>query len=261
MIGAAELFWIATGWPNGALAITWAAIVVILFARQADQAYASALSFAVGACLAWVFAALFEFALLPRVDSFAAFSVIIGVYLIPAAALMTQSWQRFAFMAMTSTFIPFLAPANPQIYDTINFYNAGLAIALGSSVAALSFRLIPPLSPAFRTRRLLTLTLRDLRHLSTSVAPSTLEHWQCRCHDRLTALPDAASPLQRAQLLAAVSVGIAVVQLRQPSVASCTGLPPGAQLVRSYAVGSGAAGGQDDFRRPPTWSRPSDAMA
>ena len=40
VIGAAELFWIVTAWPNGAGAITFAAIGVILFAPRADQAYA-----------------------------------------------------------------------------------------------------------------------------------------------------------------------------------------------------------------------------
>jgi hypothetical protein len=38
----------------------------------------------------------------------------------------------------------------------------------GVGAAALSFRLLPPLSPAFRTRRLLALTLRDLRRKSVS---------------------------------------------------------------------------------------------
>ena len=35
-IGAVEVFWIATAWPNGASAITFAAISVIIFAPKAD---------------------------------------------------------------------------------------------------------------------------------------------------------------------------------------------------------------------------------
>jgi uncharacterized membrane protein YccC len=46
-IGAVALFWIVSAWPSGAVAITWAAISVILFAPQADQAYATAMSFTV----------------------------------------------------------------------------------------------------------------------------------------------------------------------------------------------------------------------
>src|SRR5262249_55091658 len=41
-IGATEIFWILTAWPNGASAITFAAIVVILLAPRADQAPAVA---------------------------------------------------------------------------------------------------------------------------------------------------------------------------------------------------------------------------
>jgi fusaric acid resistance family protein len=48
VIGAVELFWIVTAWPNGAGALIFAAIGVILFAPRADQAYAAAMSFMVG---------------------------------------------------------------------------------------------------------------------------------------------------------------------------------------------------------------------
>src|SRR3981189_2451436 len=42
------------------------------------------------------------------------------------------------------------------------------------AIVLLSFRLLPPLSPAYRARRLLALTLRDLRRLATGRAHS---HW------------------------------------------------------------------------------------
>jgi hypothetical protein len=43
-IGAVALFWIVSAWPSGALAITWAAVPVILFAPRADQAYVTAMA-------------------------------------------------------------------------------------------------------------------------------------------------------------------------------------------------------------------------
>ena len=51
-------------------------------------------------------------------------------------------------------------------YNTVQFYNFALAIFSGCVAAALSFALLPPLSPAFRARRLLVLTLRELRRLA-----------------------------------------------------------------------------------------------
>jgi uncharacterized membrane protein YccC len=215
-IGAAELFWIVTEWPDGAQAITFAAIVVILLAPRADLAYAAAMTSMVGISLAAAFAAIIEFAVLPGLETFAAFSVAIGLVLVPAGAGMAQPWQTATFTAIASLgFIPLLAPANQMSYDTIQFYNSAFAIVAGSGAGALSFRLMPPLSPAFRTRRLLALTLRDLRRLATGPIPRAPDDWEGRMYGRLSVLPDQAQPLQRSQLLAALSVGTEIIQLRR----------------------------------------------
>ncbi|MGH6796745.1 MAG: FUSC family protein, partial [Methylocella sp.] len=214
-ISIVELFWIMTEWPNGALATTFTAIGVLLFAPRADQAYATAKSFMVGNALGTVFAAIIAFAVLPGLETFEAFSLAIGLYLIPAGALTAQPWQTAMFTAMTINFVPFLAPANEMSYDTVQFYNTALAIVAGTGAAAVSFRLLPPLSPAFRTRRLLALTLNDLRRLATGHFPWRAEDWEGRMYARLTALPDAAEPLQRSQLVTALSVGTEIIQLRR----------------------------------------------
>jgi uncharacterized membrane protein YccC len=214
-IGAVELFWIVTEWPNGPGALVFAAIGVILFSQRADQAYATVMSFMVGVALSAVFAAIVEFAVLPGVATFAGFSLAIGLVLVPAGALMAQPWHTVIFVAMTANFIPLLAPANQMSYDTQQFYNAALAIVAGVGVAALAFRLLPPLSPALRSRRLLALTLRDLRRLTTGRIPQNSDNWESRIYSRLSALPEHAEPLQRAQLMAALSVGTGIIRLRR----------------------------------------------
>ena len=214
-IGAVEVFWIVTAWPNGALAITWTAISVILFAPRADEAYVWAMRFMVGTGLAAVFAAIIAFALLPRIETFAGFSAVIGLYLVPVGALMAQPWQAAMFAPMAGNFVPLLAPANQMSYDNVQFYNAALAIVVGSGAAALSFRLLPPLSPALRTRRLIALTLRDLRRLASAPVPGRADDWAGRIYSRLFALPEQAEPLQRGRLLAALSVGTEIIRLRR----------------------------------------------
>jgi len=99
-VGAVELFWILTAWPNGARAITFAAIGVILLAPRADQAYAAAVSFMLGTGLTAIFAAIIAFAVLPNTETFAAFSLAIGLVLVPAGAGMAQPWQTPMFTAM-----------------------------------------------------------------------------------------------------------------------------------------------------------------
>jgi uncharacterized membrane protein YccC len=90
-----------------------------------------------------------------------------------------------------------------------------LAIVAGVGVAALVFRLLPPLSPALRSRRLLALSLRDLRRLTRGPVQRTAIEWQGRAYSRLSVLPEQAEPLQRAQLMAALWVGTEIIRLRR----------------------------------------------
>jgi uncharacterized membrane protein YccC len=215
-IGAIELFWIITEWPSGAQAIAFAAIIILLFSTKADQAYAAAMGFMVGSCLATALAAIVGFAVLPSLTTFVGFSLAIGVVLVPLGALMIQPWRMaLIFMAMAVGFVPLLGPANQMAYNTEQFYNVALAIIVGVGVAALAFRLLPPLSPALRTRRLMALTIRDLRRLAIGAAPRISDDWQGRIYSRLSALPAEAEALQRAQLTAALSVGHNIVRLRR----------------------------------------------
>jgi uncharacterized membrane protein YccC len=130
-------------------------------------------------------------------------------------AFLVVQWQPAIFTGIVTSFVPLLAPTNPMSYDTQQFHNSALAIVAGVGAGALSFRLLPPLSPAFRTRRLLVLTLRDLRRLARGPTPGTPKDWEGRMYGRFAALPDQAQPLQRSQLMAAFSVGTEIIQLRR----------------------------------------------
>jgi uncharacterized membrane protein YccC len=188
---------------------------VILFAPRADQAYATGIGFTIGSVLTVVIVAALLFAALPNVETFATFSLIIGLALVPVGAVFALQWQPAIFTGMITVFVPLLAPTNPMSYDPQQYYNAALAIVPGVGAAVLSFRLLPPLSPAYRTHRLLALTLRDLRRLATGPIPRTPDDWEGRMYGRFAALPDQAQPLQRSQLMAAFSVGSQIIQLRQ----------------------------------------------
>ena len=216
-ISAVEVFWIVTEWPNGALAITFTAIPVLLLAPRADAAYAQAVRFTIGTALAAVCAAIILFAVLPQLETFAGLSMAMALYLVPVGMLMARaSPAMFTLVtAMSANFVPLLAPANQMSYDTLQFYNSALAIIAGAGVAALSFRLLPPLSPAFRVERLLELTLRDLRRLATANVGRLPADWEGRIYKRLVAMPDEAEPLQRAQLITALSLGREIIELRR----------------------------------------------
>ncbi len=66
-----------------------------------------------------------------------------GLYLVPAGALVAQPWQPVTFTAMAAIFVPLLSPANQMSYDTAQFYNTALAIVPGCGAAALRFACCP----------------------------------------------------------------------------------------------------------------------
>ena len=234
-IGAVELFWIVTAWPNGAFAITFAAIGTILFGSRGDQAYPATMSFTIGTFLVAALAAIIGFAVLPMLTSFAGFSLAIGLVLVPAGAGMAQSWRTPMFTAIAAFFCFLLAPTNQMNYDTQQFYNGAAAAVVGLGSAALSFRLLPLLPPASRARRLLNQTLRDLRRLAIGKIPRSSEGWEGRVYSRLSVLPDSAAPLQRSHLLAALSVGCEIIRLRN----ICRRLDLGSGLDQALAALAG----------------------
>ena len=216
---AIEFFWIATAWPDGASAIVLVAIILLLLSPRGDLAYGGAIAFALGAACAFVSAAVIKFAILPALETFPAFCVALGLFFIPvgfAIAHCRTPAVTVVCTAMAFSFNPLLAPTNPMIYDTAQFYNAGLAIVAGCGlISPLAFSLLPPLSPALRARRLLALSLRDLRHLAVNLLPVNSEEWRNRMYGRIAALPAGTDPSDRARLSAALSVGTEVIVLRE----------------------------------------------
>jgi uncharacterized membrane protein YccC len=214
-ICAAEILWIVTAWPTGTTCIIWAAIAVVLFGPKSDLAYTNAVSYCAGAIIAAAFAAVVKFAVLPQCESFACLCAVLACYLIPVAAMGSLGRLRALFGVLPVNFVALVAPANVMVYDTAAFYNAALALIAGAAIAALAFLLLPPLSPANRTRRLLTLTLRDLRRVAAGDGSRRSRDWKRRIYARLIALPNSAVPLERAQLTAAVTAGAELIHLRR----------------------------------------------
>jgi uncharacterized membrane protein YccC len=239
-IGTMELFWAVTGWPNGASAIVFVAIVILLLSPKGDHAYSGAIGLALGVAGAVICAAVMKFTVLPALDTFPAFCAGIGLFYVPVGFVIARVRKPAALAVLTgmaSNFMPLLSPTNEMSYDTTQFYNTALAIIVGCSIAPLALRLIPPLSPALRAKRLLALSLRDLRRVGIDPVWAS-ESWEVRMSGRLAALPEQAKPIQRARLLAALSVGNHVIQLR--GVASSLGVAEELDAaLRSFSAGRG----------------------
>jgi uncharacterized membrane protein YccC len=214
-IGAVESLWVITGCPNGGVALISAALTTIVFAPLADRAYPAARSFFIGCLLCAAFVAIIKFAVLPRVESFGGFCAVLACYLTPAGALSARNVQSPMLNAIVWIFMPLLAPTNQMQYEAAQFYNFALLFVGGAGIAALAFVLWPNPRPAFITRRLLALTLRDLRRMARAGVHQCAEEWERRVHTRLAALPDAARPLDRACMIAALIAGLKLIELER----------------------------------------------
>jgi uncharacterized membrane protein YccC len=256
LMAAMALFWIATGWQGGQLAITFAAVAVTLFSPREDEAYGLAAGFAEGTILTVAVAGIVQFAVLPAVQGFAGLCAVFGVFLIPMAALTTYPWQKPVTVAMMMNFVPILGPANLPAYDPAAFLNTALAIAAGTTAAALAIRLLPPLPPALRIARLHRLTLRDFRRLARCGAGGQgwrrsrwrRSDWEGRVYARILALPPSATVLDSARLLGALSAGDEMLRLR--GMQAVLGAGPALAAVET-ALG----------RNPPLQGAPEAALA
>jgi uncharacterized membrane protein YccC len=242
-----ELFWVLTAWPNGVSAIEFAAIVLLLLSPKGDLAFGGAIALALGAVGSVLCAAMIKFGVLPAFQTFPAFCLAIGLFFVPVGFAMAEAHSRRQFAlaavvtAMTLSFVPLLAPTNEMSYDTAQFCNSALAIVAGCAVAPLAFCLLPQPSPAMLARRLLSLSLRDLRRLAIASAPPRSPDWEGRMYGRLAALPDQAEPLQRARLLAALSIGGEIIRLRGMALRLGVPLELGAALEAFAQANSGIA--------------------
>jgi uncharacterized membrane protein YccC len=213
-IGAVSLFWIVTAWPNGPTAITFAAIVAILFSLQGDQAYAAAMKFLLGCCLTAIIAGILVLWLLPGIATFPGLCLALALPLVPLSFFIALPWQPVLFTAATVNLVPMLSLTNTMTYDAQQFYNVVLAIISGVAAAIVAMLLLPPPSPEFRTRRLIAIALADLRRIARSRVPARPRKWRARAHARLIALPEQAEPLQRSQMTSILAVGVQIIRLR-----------------------------------------------
>ena len=199
------------------VSIVFTASTILTLAPRGDLAYGGTIIAAVAVACVLPCAAIIKFAMLPAFETFPALCGVLGLILLPAGFAMAVNKQPVAaavFTTIAFVFLPLLAPTNQMSYDTTQFYNSALATFAGCGIAALAFALLPPLSPAVRTRRLLMLALRDLRRLAAARRLPTSADWENRMYGRLLALPEQAEPSERAQLLAALSVGAEIIHLR-----------------------------------------------
>jgi uncharacterized membrane protein YccC len=130
-------------------------------------------------------------------------------------ALAAGPWQKALTAGLIINFLAILLPSNqPNYNDLGQFLNSAFAVIVGTIATTIAMRLLPPISPTWRARRLVALTARDLCAMAIAVRWPSRTEWISRVCWRLQAMPEEATPEQLAQLELALSVGEALIYLR-----------------------------------------------
>ena len=170
-VGTISLFWVVSAWPNGVAAITFCAVIVILLPPSGDAAYSASVLFLHGSASSAVLAAIVVFGILPQVITFPTLCLTLGLVLVPLGFLNARGWKPMFTFAAAVNFLPMLNITNGMTYDASGFWNGAIAILAGIAFGVVAMLIIPPLSPAIRTQRLLSLTLEDFRRLVRRASP------------------------------------------------------------------------------------------
>lgn len=242
--GLVSLFWVVTAWSSGPLAITFAIVAAVIFPLQGDRAYPSALLFLAGTGLSAVLGGALLFGVLPGVATFPGLCLTLSLALVPLGFLIAWPWQPVFFTAAAINLIPFLSLQNVTTYDATQFANTVVAILAGTAVGTILIRLIPPPSPATRTRRLLGFALADVRGLASGRGTRSRRVWMDRMVARMIAVPDAAEPVERSRMASAMAVGLQVIRLRRvaPRFASAAAIEAALQPLAEGRVPAALAG-------------------
>jgi uncharacterized membrane protein YccC len=190
------LLWIEGSWPEGAVAAQFAAIGCSLAATLDDPAkFIRSAIF--GILLALPFAALYEFAILPRIDGFASLALVLS----PAILLFSlmQSSQRLGGggLILAVAFSGGLALQSSYKADFAAFINSNSAEIVGLLVAVVMSLVFRTIDPVWNARRIARSGRKAVSRLATETGVD-LRAWTLEMFDRLGLVTSRISAQGRA---------------------------------------------------------------
>ena len=211
---AVSAFWIATAWPDGATAATWAAIGAALFAQQ-DDPRAAVGRFLVGAVVAVVMVGIYQFGVMPAITTgFVPLALALAVLFIPAGAAQGTPGLFAWALPMTMTGASALALSSHFAIDFPAFANSSLAILAGLFAAQSALAITRPAGLAWRLHRLAQANRAALvRATRTGTAPDETLPLMLDQFDEVAArLPAQAGP--KDTMLVGLRLALSVMELR-----------------------------------------------
>ena len=179
--------WIATAWPDGATAATYAGIWTVLFSNL-DNAKPALHQIFLGTIAGAALAALYVGAILPRVTDFVTlFAVLAPTFLVIGSLMPRPRTTTFATGVFNS--FPILLGLNNGFVTTVpQVVNAGIAQAAGAAISLVFIGLFRAPNLDRSARVLVRLGRRELAQRAVQKRAPPLYSWTYRMLDRIAIL-------------------------------------------------------------------------
>ena len=214
--------WIQGSWPEGAVAAQFAAIGCSLFATLDNPPKVLFVGI-VGVLLALPVAALYEFAIFPRIDGFASLALVLTPVLLLFSWM--QASERLAIMGflLAISFAGGLALQESYRPDFAAFINTNTAEIAGLAIAAVVSLIFTTIDPVWNAARISRAGWNEVARLADR-PNRDIRQWTLRMFDRLGLVLQRLLAAKRSDLvgpridgLRDLRVGINLATLRRSS--------------------------------------------
>jgi uncharacterized membrane protein YccC len=177
------LLWIEGSWPEGAVAAQFAAIGCSLSATL-DSPTKLLRAAIVGILIALPFAALYEFAILPRIDGFVSLALVLSPAILLFSLMQSSARLEGAGLVVAIGFSGALALQNTYRADFAAFVNSNSAEIVGLLVAVAMNLVFRTIDPAWNALRISRSGRRAVSRLAMA-RKIDLRAWTIQMFDRL----------------------------------------------------------------------------
>ncbi|MEL0027987.1 MAG: FUSC family protein, partial [Perlucidibaca sp.] len=210
------LFWIASGWPEGAGAATIACVGCALFA-SAPAPLKAVRQMVIGFLLGLAAAYACGFHVLNQLDGFLQLSFGLLPFMLLGAWLMAHPASAGMGAGFSIMFTSSLQLQNVMHFNAVSFINGGLAQLLGLGVAAVAFSVLATSNPAAQASRIAQRLRRELVLACTQPLRQLPHAFDGRVRDlmrRAMSLPAADRDRLLPCALSVLELGDAIADLR-----------------------------------------------
>ena len=217
---ACSAFWIATAWPQGAIAVGLVAVICSLFAAFDDPTPVMS-TFTIGTIASVPLAGLYQFGILPAIDGYVALVLSLAPILIPIGILMAIPRYTVLGLALAVGLSLNLALQTSYNAEMASFLNTATAVVIGALTGIAVTKLMRAIGAEAGAWRLLRAGWRDLAALADRTFQPTRAEWASQMLDRVGLLMPRLSragrdpELETADALRDLRTGVNVIELQE----------------------------------------------